>query len=85
LNQENQGSNKKIRILKKLSIKEEMKKNAFKFKSHEEALEKEIEIQSQKSHYQRMLDFMEIQKRVWGSNIIGIRESGVFVKKKMDE
>ena len=60
-----------------MSKRGDLAKYAFKFKNHQEALEQEILLQLSKSPEQRMKDFAELQKRVFGENSVDIRESGV--------
>lgn len=69
-----------------MSKRGDLAKYAFKFKSHQEALEQEILLQLSKSPAQRMKDFAELQKRIFGEDNVDVRESGVaqLLRRKKD-
>ncbi len=46
------------------------------FTSHQEARSHEIRQQASRTPYERMVQFMELQQRVWGTDNPDVRESG---------
>jgi alkanesulfonate monooxygenase SsuD/methylene tetrahydromethanopterin reductase-like flavin-dependent oxidoreductase (luciferase family) len=55
------------------------------FESYEEARADEIARQARLSPYERMQQFIELQRRVWGTDNPDVRESGEVNIKRRDE
>jgi alkanesulfonate monooxygenase SsuD/methylene tetrahydromethanopterin reductase-like flavin-dependent oxidoreductase (luciferase family) len=54
------------------------------FRSHREARAHEIAEQAKRSPYERMVQFMELQRRIWGSDNPDVRESGAVNIERRD-
>ena len=55
------------------------------FGSHEEARADEIARQAKLSPFERMKQFMELQRRVWGTDNPDVRESGAVHIERRDD
>lgn len=54
------------------------------FETHDEAKAHEIKASASKSHYERMCDFIEIQRRVWGTDNPDVRDNPCVTVRRRD-